>query len=131
MDYKVHTLSNGARVLSISAHGFKFSDGTESEAQTKECVEAFTLKRVYESRGEICGMKVNQVSMILTDQQIQELTALAGEVDLVILPFPVLTALREQGIRAQFGNCVAFNATPETQRSAPQDKIIDINNWSY
>lgn len=131
MDPKIHTLRSGARVISLSAHGFKFSDGTESDAQLPEVVAAFTLQREYESRGEIAGMAVNQMSMILTAEQLTELKSLAEKADLVILPFPALTALREQGVREQFPNCVAFNATPETQRAAPQDKIVDINNWSY
>jgi hypothetical protein len=49
----------------------------------------------------------------------------------VILPFPVLVALREQGIRDRYPNAVAFNATLETQRVPPDEKIVDIHNWSY
>lgn len=131
MNPSIHSLLSGATVISLSPHGFKFSDGTESEAQLPEVVAAFTLQRKYESRGEIHGMAVNQMSMLLSEEQLTELKSLSEKADLVIVPFPVLTALREQGVREQFGNCVAFNATPETQRAAPQDKIVDINNWSY
>jgi hypothetical protein len=128
---KVHQLANGATLCSISLHGFKFSDGTESESQDKEFVEIFTLKRDNRKVGEICGMSLNEVRMVLDENQLQILRVTAGLVDILLVPFPVLVALREQGIREKFPNVVAYNATTETQRSAPQDKIVDVNNWSY
>jgi len=128
---KTHKLTNGAAVLSISGHGFRFSDGTESEAQEMSIVDFFTLRRQNRKVGEIKGMPLNEVRMALAKNQQDELKRLSELVDIVIVPFPVLAAMREQGIRDEFPNCVAFNATPETQRSAPQDKVVDITNWSY
>lgn len=126
-----HTLTNGAVVCSLSPHGFKFSDGTESGPQDQELVKQFTLERKFQKVTEIKGMILNEVRMVLSDLQLKELAVIASKVDIVIVPFPMLTALREQGIRASFPNCVAFNATPETQRSAPHEKVVDISNWSY
>lgn len=132
MDVKIHTLSNGARVISLSAHPFKFSDGSECEGQLKNLVDSLTLKREFIAKGAISGMKVNEVKMILDQTQLDLLVQLSSMAEIVILPFPVLTALREQGMRDKFPNCVAFNATRETVRAAsPSEKIVDIDNWSY
>lgn len=128
---KIHNLSNGATVTSLSPHGFKFSDGTESSSQHPDVVSSFNLERKFESVGQIAGMAVNQMRMVLSESQISDLREVADTVDVVIVPFPVLVSLRESGIRDQFPNCVSFNATKETMRSAPVDKVIDINNWSY
>lgn len=128
---KIHKLDSGATVVSLSAHPFRFSDGTETQGQDPELVSKFTLQRVYESRPPIAGMGVNTMKMILSDSQLVDLAKLCSLVDVVILPFPVLTALREQGVRDNFPNALAFNATAETQRSAPNDKVVDIDNWSY
>ena len=128
---ETHRLENGAIVCSLSAHGFKFSDGTESGPQDQEIVDLFTLKRNFKKRGSIYGMDLNEMWMELSNDQLKKLTEVASEVDLVIVPFPVLTALREQNVRSQYPNVVAFNVSRETQRSAPQDKIVDVNNWSF
>ena len=124
-------MANGATLCSLSAHGFKFSDGSESGPQDQTLVETFTLKRNFSKKAEIKGMEVNEVRMELSTEQLTKLKEIASDVDVVIVPFPVLTSLREQGVRDQYPNVVAFNATRETQRSAPQDKIVDVNNWSY
>ena len=129
---KIHMLASGATVISLSpGHGFRFSDGTMAEAQDKEVCDTFTLQRKLTRVGEIKGMALNQVQMLVSEDQQAKLREIAAQADLIILPFPVLSALREQGVREQFPNCVAFNATPETQRSAPADKVLDVNNWSY
>jgi hypothetical protein len=127
----VHLLVNGASVVSLSPHGFKFSDGSESLSQDQNLVKTFTLKRELREVGQIRGMVLNEVRMVLSDEQLTLLAEIAKQVDIVLVPFPLLTALREQGVRDQFPNVVAFNATTETQRAAPQDKVVDVNNWSY
>ena len=128
----IHTLVSGATVVSLSKHGFKFSDGTVSAAQSDDVVSLFTLRREQTPCAPIKGMKVNGIKMILSPDQIVSLREICSQADVVIVPFPVLTALREQGIRDQFPNAVAFNATLETQRAAsPADKVVDIDNWSY
>jgi hypothetical protein len=127
----IHNLASGAKVMSLSGHSFKFSDGTVAEPQTGFYVNFFTLKRVTKKITTIRGMAVNAINMVLDEKQLNLLEHLSSKADIVLLPFPVLTALREQGVRGTYPNCVAFNATAETQRSAPADKIVDINNWSY
>lgn len=128
---KTFRLSSGATITHISAHGFLCSDGTEIGPQDKPVVEAFTLERKFSNKGTIKGMALNEMCMSLSNIQIEKLKEISAKVDIVVVPFPVLSSLREQGIRAQFTNVVAYNATKETQRSVPQDKVIDINNWSY
>ena len=128
---EIHRLVNGATLCSLSAHGFKFSDGSESGPQDQTLVETFTLKRNFSKKAKIKGMEINEMRMELSTDQLTKLKEIASDVDVVIVPFPVLMSLREQGVRDQYPNVVAFNATRETQRSAPQDKIVDVNNWSY
>lgn len=131
MQPKIHTLASGALVLSLSPHPFRFSDGTVSEPQNKEVCDLFTLTRKFERVDVVKGMAVSRVQMVLSDEQLARLTELAKSVDIVLVPFPVLSAMREQGVRDRFRNVLAFNATKETQRSAPDEKVVDIDNWSY
>lgn len=123
------------KITSLSPHPFKLSNGDTLPAQSKEVVDFFTLTRkttsVYVHRIAQLGMEVNTITMALTEGQGAALEKLALAADIVIIPFPMLTALREQGIRHLYQNCVAFNATQETQRSAPNDKVVDLMNWSY
>ena len=129
---KIHQLASGATVLVTSpGHGFVFSDGTKADAQDKAVCDRLTLKRELRPAGTIAGMALNEVKMLLSDEQQAFLAELCQKANLVLVPFPVLSALREQGIRDKFPNAVAFNATPDTMRSAPADKVVDINNWSY
>ena len=128
---KKHTLLNGAKVVALSNHGYSFSDGTSCSPQNREIVSQFNLERSYSPKGEVKGMKLNQMKMVLSDKQKEDLLKIQDMADLVIVPFPVLTALRETGERDQFSRCVAYNATKETQRSPLAEKIVDINNWSY
>ena len=126
---KIHKLNNGSSVIITSLHGFVFSDGSVCEGQDKEICDALTLKRVNEKICEINGMSVNRVNMVLSTEQSLFLFELSKKADIVIVPFPVLSAMRESG-KVFPVNIVAFNATADTQRSPPSEKIVDINNWS-
>lgn len=129
---RVHTLANGARVIVTSpGHGFKFSDGTQCVPQNKEICDALTCKREEITTFHICGMRVNQIMMTLDEQQLHILSCLCQAADIILVPLPVLVALREASIRSYYPNVVAMNATPKTQRLPPDQKIVDINNWSY
>jgi hypothetical protein len=76
-------------------------------------------------------MAINEIKMVLTEEQEILLFRLQDLGDLVIAPFPLLVSLRESGKRHLFTKVVAFNATENTQRSAPNAKIVDITNWSW
>lgn len=130
-DLVVHTLSNGCTVMGISDHGFQFSDGTRVGAQNRQVVDSITLTRQFALIKHVGPMAVNEVKMILTDEQQRILQKLETFADIIIVPFPVLVALKQQNIRHLFPKCVAFNATPDTARNQPSEKIVDINNWSW
>ena len=130
-DPKIHTLRNGATLIIASPHGARFSDGTVCEAQHKDMCDALNCQRVLQDAGTIKGMKLVELRMVLSPEQLDYLAELCASADIVLIPFPVLTALREQGVRSRFPNAVAANATAETQRSAPDQKVWDINAWSY
>ena len=123
-----HTLANGATIVHLSLHSFKFSDGTESPGQNKELVDKFTLKKKFEVLREIKGMKVTKTSFVLDEQQKDEMTKLAQSVDIVLVSFQLLQALNDSGLKLP--NVVAFNSTPETARLQPDQKVVDVNNWS-
>ena len=128
----IHTLASGATLMVTSpGHGFRFTDGTVAAAQDKAICDRLTLKRELRKIGTIKGMTLNEVRLVINDEQQIFLTELCKTTDIVLVPFPVLAALREQGIRDKFPNAVAFNATADTARSAPADKVVDLDNWSY
>jgi hypothetical protein len=128
---KIHLLNNGSRVITLSTQPLRFSDGTVSECQDREVLEKLTLYRKFRKVTTINGMHVNETKMHMSDDQITYLHELADSADIVILPFPILTAIREQGIRDEFTNCVAFTVTRDTMKAPIHEKIIDIHNWSY
>jgi hypothetical protein len=128
----IHTLANGATlIVTSSGHRFRFNDGTECGPQEVEITQKLTCERVETFVGMVAGMRLNSTEMILPKEGINCLYELAKQADLVMVSLPCMLALRAQGIRHEFPNVVAMNATTETQRSAPADKIIDIQNWSY
>lgn len=137
MNFLTHTLANGATVVTFSPHAFKFSDGTEAQPQTKEFCDFFTLKKNFKVIRENKGMKFTKTSFDLSEEQYEKLQSLSNY-DMLLMPFQLLQAVHEfKSYRAMptphmsiIHNAVAFNATPETARSAPQDKVVDINNWS-
>ena len=130
---KIHTLANGLTVITTSpGHGARFSDGSVAEPQTKEVCDLLTCDRVTTDRGEFApGIGKVELRMILNSKGQEALRLLCERADIVLIPFPVLTALREQGIRAEFPNAVAAIATKETERSSPQEKIWDVTKWSW
>lgn len=128
----VHTLKNGSTVIvTSSCHGFSFSDGSECPAQDVEVSDRLQMQRVHTVNKKINGMIVNEVRMTLDPDQQLYLKELCRKADVVLIPFTIITALREQGIREDFSNALAMNPTCDTQCVAPCFKVVDINNWSY
>ena len=130
LGFKVHILENGDRVVITSPHGFRFSDGTESvEGASHEAADMIYVGRtMVEVRPRVVASKLS-----LEEEALATLASLNCEGEWVVVPFMVVAALREAGLRddPRFSNVVAFNATKETRRSAPQDKIIDIDSWAW
>jgi hypothetical protein len=131
MNFNIHTLANGATVVTFSPHAFKFSDGTECAPQLKEFCDFFTLQKNFEIIRSVKGMKFTKTSFNLSQEQFDKIHSL-DSFDILLMPFQLLQAVHEfsqQHLRA-IVNAAAFNATKETSRSSPQDKVVDINNWS-
>jgi len=127
----IHELKNGANITTLMPHGLKFSDGTNCQPQDNSIVQEFTIERKLKNKGKLVGMQVNEILLSLNREQLENLKRIQEMVDIVIVPLPVLIGLKGQGLRDLFRKCVAYNATISTMRSAPQDKIVDIHNWSY
>ena len=132
MQFNTHTLANGASLVTFSPHGFKFSDNTECPPQLKTFCDFFTLSKKFEVVREFKGMKFTKTSFNLTLEQFQEIQNLKHH-DILLMPFQLLQAVHDSEFNSVLEpilNAVAFNATKETSRSNPQDKVVDINNWS-
>lgn len=105
-------------LVTSPGHGFRFSDGTAAGPQEKGICETLTCLRESRQVATIAGMVVNETRMVLPPESLHALGNLCQMADIVLVPFPVLSALREQGMRDRYPNALAMNATPETQRSA-------------
>ena len=127
----IHTLAGGATLLHLSPHTFRFSDGTIAEPQHPDICQFFTLARHETRKSTIKGMVCNETRFLLHGNQLDYLTELSKKADIVLVPLPMLLTLREQGQRKNYTNVVAGNSTTETQRSAPDQKIYDVQNWSW
>jgi hypothetical protein len=131
MQYNTHVLANGAKLVTLSPHSFKFSDGTESPPQDKDFCNKFTLKKNFSVARQIKGMNVTKTFFVVSSEQYDCLNEIAKSVDIILVPFQFLQALHDTfGPNGAFDNVVAFNATVDTARSSPNEKIVDINNWS-
>ena len=95
MEIKLHTLASGATVCVTSpGHGFRFSDGTQSGPQDIKVCAQLTCARQTSPKGEVKGMAINETRMELSDVQLEFLEELCARADIVLVPFPVLSALR-------------------------------------
>jgi hypothetical protein len=128
----IHTLAGGATLISTSpGHAMRFSDGTTCSPQHQAVADRLTCQRQERIVRQIAGMDCVEIRMILAPEQLDYLESLCDMADLVLVPFPVLTALREQGMRDRFPNVVAGNSTPATMRSPPAEKVWDVTRWSW
>src|SRR5205823_345909 len=106
-------------------------DGTEQVGgQDPGICAALNCDRVQREVALIAGMRVAETRMTLRPEQVDFLRDLCAQADIVLIPLPVLMSLREQGVRDTVPNALAMNATPETMRSPPSDKVVDLQNWS-
>lgn len=125
---KIHTLANGVTLVHLSQHQFRFSDGSIAEPQDADVVSKFTLQKQFKVLREIRGMKVTRTAFVVDYQQMNHLVEIAKSVDIVLVSFQMLQAIHDSGYHVD--NIVAFNSTKETARSSPDEKIVDIDNWS-
>jgi hypothetical protein len=125
--FAVHTLASGETVCLTSPHGARFSDGTVAEKGATR--EAAALVEVTPVSTEI-RPRVFRTTMRLSRETIAILKGLSNAYDWVLVPFMVISAMRDQELCDQLPNVVAGNATPETRRARPSEKVWDINRWA-
>ena len=98
----VVTLTNGVRVANFSSpHSFEFTDGTVLPACSAERAVVSKLVAIEdETPHPTCDGVVDiSLSWKMTDYILVELQKLQDdpEVDVVLVPFPVMTAIKEGG----------------------------------
>lgn len=103
----VTTLSNGVRVCNFSSpHSFTFTDGSELPAVPTSVCEQLSLERQEEAVQwpGLPGVMAVRPVFGLTDAVMQRLSELndSEHVDVVIVPFPVLDAMRQLGVLDKF-----------------------------
>ena len=133
------TLSNGVQVIPTSAHGCRFNDGTvfvPTEEQIEEIKKDFsclTVQRDFATKElPIKGVYASISWSMMTEDGLNKLRQIQNENpnSIILVSFMVVDALCTMGIKNQFPLVLSTNATLETQRSAPQDKVWDIENFS-
>lgn len=94
------TLSNGLRVANFSSpHAFAFEDGTVLEAVAPERSRALSLDAKEVEQVGVKGTTDIVLSFKMnaeTQDHIDQLNGMS-DVDIVLVPFPVMTALKEGG----------------------------------
>lgn len=130
-----HILKDGRKVILTSKHGYRFSDGTEikgvPEGFPLDFLDALPVKREFREVSAALPNRATESRQSLPKEALEILSKLSGEADIVLVSFMVVSAMKEMGIRNLYPKVLAFNATPETSRSSPQEKVIDIANWAW
>lgn len=92
------------------------------------------IDRKFESVPSVIpGIKLSHSSQSISEanlNRLHEITA-ANPDTAVLVSFMVVSALNEMGIRDQFPTVIAGNATPETSRAKPDEKVWDLTNMAY
>jgi len=139
--FPVHTLANGTTVAITSNHDYNFSDGTNfliSEFDgAKTFNEALTVEDIDKE------ILIGTIPAVHTTKRLPEAAVnilrsfcKSDSIYLVLVPYQVVAALYDmerEGMtrRDYWRKVVAYNATPETRRSRPDEKIVDTRRWSY
>ena len=132
--FPVHTLKDGRKIAITSKHSFKFSDGTEfrlPEDFPMDFLDALTVQREFWEVPEALPNKATESVQWLTEESLKILRKLKLKVDIVLVSYMIISALKEMGIRDDFSAVLAMNSTPETAREVPEKKIVDIENWAW
>lgn len=127
----IHTLKNGATLISLHPHGFEFSDGTSCPEQCPDLVKTFKLEHDVKFIGQKAGMNIVRRRPVATHTQLEVLAELVTKVDLVICPTELIGALYHQGWRDHFDTCVSIGPTKETRGRREIPLIVDVNGWRY
>lgn len=107
------------KITTLSPHSTKFWNGQIVEGRP-DLAEKFLLSDVSETVGNIGEFEIIRFKKILSEQQKEELNKLLNDFDIVLAP-AMFSSVDLTGV--QKGKLFAFNATSETQRAKPQEKI--------
>jgi len=134
------TLKSGRMVIPTSFHGSKFSDGTvfdpsdEDVQAIKDFWGSLTVAREFSSvKHAFSGIGVVESTQRVTDEALEKLREVqTNHPDAIILAsFMLVSALKEMGIRDEFPQVLCTNATEDTKRARPQDKIWDVERFAW
>lgn len=108
MTTPVITLKNGIRVANLSSpHSFKFITGEELPACSAEVANRLKLEQVEKEVPGIKGTIDIELTFQMSAAVREELDVLSGreDIDIVIVPFPVMNALKEERPIGKFRVC--------------------------
>ncbi|MCF7795644.1 hypothetical protein K9M42_00960 [Patescibacteria group bacterium] len=114
----------GMRIVSLSPHPTMFWTGEEVGPCSKELVQFFTLKNESEKIGQKGLFSLITFKKVLEEEGKSVLSEILSrkDVDFVLVP-ALFSTLVDQFADLPKGKMVAYNATPETQRSRPSEKV--------
>lgn len=141
-EFPVHELANGETVAITSKHGYTFSDGTSCQEEMNAAARNNSIsfdyldKIVVESRKFTPALALPRKATMsvssLSRDSLLHLEELSKRVDVVLVSFMAIDALKQMGIRHHYPKVLAFNSTPETARvNSVTEKVVDLNNWGW
>lgn len=141
-EFPVHKLANGETVAITSKHGYTFSDDTSCQEEMNaaaannsisfDYLDKITVKRKFTPAPLALPRKATMSTSELTENSLLHLEELSKCVDVVLVSFMAIDALKQMGIRDQYPKVLAFNSTPETSRvNSVTEKVVDLNNWGW
>ena len=134
------TLKDGTKIIQTSGHAATFSDGTrfqpdEIEAKAIQSYWKFLqVDRAFTKvPSKIPGIKLSHSTQSISQENLNALHRIVefNPDTAILVSFMVIAALNEMGVRDQFPTVIAGNATPETSRSKPDEKVWDLSNMAY
>lgn len=101
MNLQIITLSNGKRVANFSSpHPFTFTDGSILPAVSDEEAERLKVTFIETNylRGDV-GLRFELSKEVMLEVNKWHDVFIAGEVDVIFCPLPMITALKEHGFQ--------------------------------
>ena len=123
MTMPIVTLTSGLRVANFSSpHTFLFTDGTELPACTAERTNASKLDTIETEHAGIAGTIDIEIVFKLTDTVREEIAkAQEAECDVVLVPFPLLTAMKAEGL--DLGKCRVIRSADRITKAIHTDRF--------
>jgi len=140
--FPVHKLKNGETVAITSKHGYTFSDGTSCQDKMNDAAANNSISFDYLNK-IVVERKFSPVPLALprratmsvselTRDSLLHLEELSKKVDIVLVSFMAIDALKQMGVRHHYPKVLAYNSTRETARvNSVTEKIVDLDNWGW